>query len=88
MVINDPYTEGGSPTLQFKFNQLLFEVLRESGRRYDRSPHLEAKKLLLEKMRDEKMLPNRNFQDLVTELLYGMGKKIIEDKLKPKEDGN
>lgn len=64
-----------SPILQIRCHPFIFKILKETGKKNGRSPHLEARRLILERMWEEQMLPEGNLQDMVSELLYGIKQK-------------
>jgi len=64
-----------TPILHIRVHPFIFKVLRKSGAKSGRGPHLEAKKLLLDRMWEKQMLPEGNIEDIIAELFYGIKQK-------------
>lgn len=65
--------------LQIEVHPLVWEILVESGKGFDRSPNQEAKKILMEAMHEREMLPKKDTPTLIGELLYGIIKRGVEN---------
>lgn len=67
------------PTIQFRVKPLIFEFLKEDAKRFDLSPHQFAEQLMIQQMIDRKMLPSYNLNELCKDVLFMLGKKIIQN---------
>ena len=71
------------PILHIRCNPMVFEILREKGKGFDRSPHQEAYRLILKKMHEDGLMPRKDLPTALAELLYGIIKiKFENDKRK------
>ena len=78
MAINYHEEEKHYPVLQFRIKPLVYEFLREDGKRLGMSVNQYGKQLLIRYMIDNKMLPQHTLQQIAEELILAVVKRKIE----------
>ena len=79
MVTNYYEDDKQYPVLQFRIKPLVYEFLKEDGKRFGLSVNQYSKQLLITHMIEKKMLPAHTLQKIAEELILSVAKRKIEN---------